>query len=31
MLFKVRIVTPAQFRTWIHAQQAAQQKSGGAQ
>jgi cytochrome c oxidase subunit 2 len=31
MLFRVRIVTPAQFRTWIHAKQAAQQKSGGAQ
>jgi cytochrome c oxidase subunit 2 len=31
MLFKVRIVTPAQFSVWIHAQQAAQQKAGGAQ
>jgi cytochrome c oxidase subunit 2 len=35
MLFKVRIVTPAQFNTWIHAQQAAQIRSaasgGGAQ
>jgi cytochrome c oxidase subunit 2 len=31
MLFKLRIVTPAQFNVWIHAQQAAQQKSGGAQ
>ena len=31
MLFKVRIVTPAQFNVWIHAQQAAQQKAGGAQ
>ena len=30
MLFKVRIVTPAQFSLWIHAQQAAQQKAGGA-
>jgi cytochrome c oxidase subunit II len=29
MLFKVRIVTPAQFRQWIHAQQTAQQKSAG--
>jgi cytochrome c oxidase subunit II len=29
MLFKVKIVTPAQFRTWIHAQQAAQSKSAG--
>lgn len=27
MLFRVRIVTPAQFRQWIQAQQAAQQKS----
>jgi len=27
----VRIVTPAQFNLWIHAQQAAQQKAGGAQ
>jgi cytochrome c oxidase subunit 2 len=31
MLFKVRIVTPAQFNLWIHAQQAAQQKAGSAQ
>ena len=32
MLFKLRIVTPAQFNLWIHAQQAAQQqKAGGAQ
>jgi cytochrome c oxidase subunit 2 len=31
MLFRVRIVTPAQFNVWIHAQQAAQQKAGGAQ
>jgi len=31
MLFKWRIVTPAQFNVWIHAQQAAQQKAGGAQ
>jgi cytochrome c oxidase subunit 2 len=31
MLFKVKIVTPAQFNLWIHAQQAAQQKAGGAQ
>ena len=29
MLFKVRIVTPAQFRTWIHAQQVAQTKAAG--
>ena len=31
MLFRVKIVTPAQFSQWIHAQQAAQQKAGGAQ
>jgi cytochrome c oxidase subunit II len=31
MLFRVRIVTPAQFRQWIHAQQAQQIPSGGAQ
>ena len=31
MLFKWRIVTQAQFNAWIHAQQAAQQKAGGAQ
>lgn len=31
MLFRVRIVTPAQFRQWIHAQQAQQIASGGAQ
>jgi cytochrome c oxidase subunit 2 len=31
MLFKVRIVTPAQFNVWIHAQQAAQRKTGSAQ
>jgi cytochrome c oxidase subunit II len=31
MLFRVRIVTPAQFRQWIHAQQAKQIPSGGAQ
>jgi cytochrome c oxidase subunit 2 len=31
MLFRVRIVTPAQFNLWIHAQQAAQQKAGSAQ
>jgi cytochrome c oxidase subunit II len=31
MLFKVKIVTPAQFNLWIHAQQAAQQKAGGTQ
>jgi cytochrome c oxidase subunit II len=31
MLFKVRIVAPAQFRTWIHTQQVLQAKSGGAQ
>ena len=29
MLFIVKIVTPAQFSQWIHAQQAAQQKSAG--
>jgi cytochrome c oxidase subunit 2 len=29
MLFIVRIVTPAQFSQWIHARQAAQQKSAG--
>jgi len=31
MLFRVRIVTPAQFTSWIHAQQLSQQRSGGAQ
>jgi cytochrome c oxidase subunit II len=31
MLFRFRIVTPAQFSQWIHAQQALQQRSGGAQ
>src|SRR5215472_2862293 len=31
MLFRVKIVTPAQFSQWIHAQQALQQRSGGAQ
>ncbi len=31
MLFRVKIVTPAQFHTWILAQQAAQNVSGGAQ
>ena len=31
MLFRVKIVSPAQFNLWIHAQQAAQQKAGGAQ
>jgi cytochrome c oxidase subunit 2 len=31
MLFRVRVVTPAQFSLWIHAQQAAQQQAGGAQ
>jgi cytochrome c oxidase subunit II len=31
MLFRVRIVTPAQFRRWIHARQAQQIASGGAQ
>ena len=31
MLFRVRIVTPAQFSAWIHAQQALQERSGGAQ
>jgi cytochrome c oxidase subunit 2 len=30
MLFRIKIVTPAQFRTWIHAQQALQNRSGGA-
>lgn len=30
MLFKIKIVTPAQFRTWIHRQQA-QQSTGGVQ
>ena len=29
MLFKVRIVTPAQFSQWIHAQQVAQQTAAG--
>ncbi|MBO0810099.1 MAG: cytochrome c oxidase subunit II [Actinobacteria bacterium] len=29
MLFRVRIVTPAQFSQWIHAQQAAQTKAAG--
>jgi cytochrome c oxidase subunit II len=31
MLFRVRIVTPAEFSTWIHTQQALQTRSGGAQ
>lgn len=31
MLFRVRIVTPAQFRQWIHKQQSQQVASGGAQ
>jgi len=31
MLFTIRIVTPAQFRTWIHKQQALQSSSGGVQ
>jgi cytochrome c oxidase subunit 2 len=31
MLFRVKIVTPAQFRQWIHAQQVRQTASGGAQ
>jgi len=31
MLFRVKIVTPAQFSQWIHAQQALQARSGGAQ
>jgi cytochrome c oxidase subunit II len=31
MLFRWRIVTPAQFSSWIHAQQALQTRSGGAQ
>ena len=31
MLFRIKIVTPAQFRTWISAQQAQQNASGGAQ
>lgn len=30
MLFRVKIVTPAQFRSWIKAQQAQQNSSGGA-
>jgi cytochrome c oxidase subunit II len=31
MLFRVKIVTPAQFSQWIHTQQVLQQRSGGAQ
>ncbi len=31
MLFRVKIVTPAEFNRWIHAQQAQQTASGGAQ
>jgi cytochrome c oxidase subunit II len=31
MLFRIKIVTPAQFRAWITAQQAQQNASGGAQ
>lgn len=31
MLFTLKIVTPAQFRTWIHQQQALQSAPGGAQ
>jgi cytochrome c oxidase subunit 2 len=31
MLFTVKVVTPAQFRQWINAQQAQQNASGGAQ
>jgi cytochrome c oxidase subunit II len=31
MLFRIRIVTPAQFRAWIHGQQLQQSASGGAQ
>jgi cytochrome c oxidase subunit 2 len=31
MLFRVKIVTPAQFGQWIRTQQALQQRSGGAQ
>ncbi len=31
MLFRIKIVTPAQFRTWILAQQKLQNASGGAQ
>lgn len=31
MLFTIKIVTPAQFRQWIHAQQAQQNSSGSAQ
>jgi cytochrome c oxidase subunit 2 len=31
MLFRVKIVTPAQFQQWINAQQAQQNASGGAQ
>jgi cytochrome c oxidase subunit 2 len=30
MLFRVKIVTPAQFDRWIHSQQALQTSSGGA-
>ena len=31
MLFRVKVVTPAQFSQWIHLQQALQQRAGGAQ
>jgi cytochrome c oxidase subunit 2 len=31
MLFRVKIVTPAQFSQWIHTQQALQERSGSAQ
>jgi cytochrome c oxidase subunit 2 len=31
MLFRVKVVTPAEFRRWIRAQQAQQSSSGGAQ
>ena len=30
MLFRIKIVTPAQFRSWIHAQQVQQSSTGGA-
>jgi cytochrome c oxidase subunit II len=31
MLFRIKIVTPSQFRQWVHAQQAQQNATGGAQ
>jgi cytochrome c oxidase subunit II len=31
MLFRIKIVTPAQFKTWIHAQQKMQDATGGVQ